>query len=618
MNSWQSLADEYNKYLYEKSCIFFLKKWVADFAQPGTIIHSNLRAAQWCLIKSESGTLETYAGSHHAHLRLGYDLGGGEDLLLDTHDLVFCSLSTTSDYLLLPRLDASLWQKVFEVTSAIITAHINGDALPEAPPTLPQLKQSGIADVTLWVDGNVRGSIVVQKPTLQEAILVAAEESVRDGRFAPIQQTELVRTTIEIILISDFFLPLRHDALQKTAYIDHTSAYRVTDSKKTGWYLPTVPRTHYYEDRATFLNSLAYKKAGISLSQRKPLFFQHPTVSAKSPLLTIGQPRWCQAVIQQPIPHNTSKTPHGNDVAVACLIQWISNNQRPEGYWPLYTSPYEHDAPHMDWVRNAALVWALAELGAATNDTTLLASAAKADLFLGKHLPHIRLANDQKVLSYIYLTRAAVARKDTKSIRSKLAEITERIDVANSNIFISSHLCSLLQSLKEFEYAGFFPTKEELVAALIGDWKKASTHPTTCSLATYAELIPVFHNEKSMNPSRAATDTYNEICDFVLSYQKTGGAFPNTPTDRFVYTRGTSKLAEALAVDESHRTQVEQAIQWVWSMQVLEEDLYAIPISKQHAMRGGIRHDYANHTAWIDSAAHTLIAIARQHRWINS
>lgn len=79
-----------------------------------------------------------------------------------------------------------------------------GAPLPPAP-DLPWLREPGATFVTLTQHGNLRGcigSLAAHRPLLEDVRSNAVAAAFRDPRFEPMQEAELVRTNVEVSLLS--------------------------------------------------------------------------------------------------------------------------------------------------------------------------------------------------------------------------------------------------------------------------------------------------------------------------------------------------------------------------------------------------------------------------------
>ncbi len=102
----------------------------------------------------------------------------------------------------------------------------------------------------------------------------------------------------------------------------------------------------------------------------------------------------------------------------------------------------------------------------------------------------------------------------------------------------------------------------------------------------------------------------HELSRWFIEQQFRDGSFPAYLGSSFSHTRGTGKIFEALAL-LADKGPALRAGGWLAQMQYNEQNLFFVPPHFRQKLVGGLRHDYANPQAWIDSAAHFLIGTAR-------
>ena len=123
------------------------------------------------------------------------------------------------------------------------------------------------------------------------------------------------------------------------------------------------------------------------------------------------------------------------------------------------------------------------------------------------------------------------------------------------------------------------------------------------SLAEWAELAAAFPTD---------SNTSREVRDWLRSWQLPSGAFPETTTSDFVYSRGTGKVFEVLALRPAESPgALDRALAWLLSMQYRPNSAFFVPYEHWGRVLGGLRHDYYGPDAWIDAAGHFLLGLAR-------
>ena len=123
-------------------------------------------------------------------------------------------------------------------------------------------------DVALWVNGSLRGSIIVQQKLLGEGIAEAATLAARDNRFKPLEYHELPETRIEITLFSDLKAPLAANDYAK-GDIYPEKGYVLEYKKHKWWFFPEVFNCTSFQNLEDFLGRLRYNKAHLSSGNQK-------------------------------------------------------------------------------------------------------------------------------------------------------------------------------------------------------------------------------------------------------------------------------------------------------------------------------------------------------------
>ena len=132
--------------------------------------------------------------------------------------------------------------------------------------TLPsQFYLKGNVDVALWVNGSLRGSIIVQQKLFGEGIAEAATLATRGNRFKPLEYRELPETRIEITLFSDLKAPLSANDYAK-GDIYPEKGYVLEYKKHREWFFPEVFNCTSFRNLDDFLARLAYKKTHLRSS----------------------------------------------------------------------------------------------------------------------------------------------------------------------------------------------------------------------------------------------------------------------------------------------------------------------------------------------------------------
>ena len=186
-------------------------------------------------------------------------------------------------------------------------------------------------------------------------------------------------------------------------------------------------------------------------------------------------------------------------------------------------------------------------------------------------------------------------------------KILGRINTASFRPILFAQTVSFLNIVVDNKKYSYNIQKElhKITTNLKENFKKARKDKNTnLSLAEWAEMTYSFMKS---DPQFSETVAY-----WLARQQLQSGAFPSSTYSNFVYTRGTSKIFEVLALYPSlFQKELTKAFQWLFLMQYTKENTFFVAPEVRHKIIGGVRHDHFNQEAWIDSAGHLLLGGAR-------
>lgn len=437
-----------------------------------------------------------------------------------------------------------------------------------------------VLDVTVWIDGMLRGSRVVHGRPLTEALAAASKDVVRDTRFKPVSADELHRTHFELIIVPDIWLPVTALDLED-AEIPKAIASRIDhNGTPKAWFMPNVGNQHDYSKPNIYFSALAQK--GKLSRTNKTFFYFAPTFSyVLSPNGTAG------IVLSGLIPKETPKISPKEQSSQ--LAEHITRHIDSDGYSPIIQRISSPVYPALDVTRLAFMSVALAEYIHFSNDQKSQDAQARLYGFLKNCI------GDQDILpqcyllqSEHYLSQQATAKYMQNVIKYSVSCQTE------SAVFIS------IQVMKTRVLYGEDTDQETRsdVETIYTHWQK---HKEVISPVIFADLLLILSLLKM-------TDRVLEMVAFLGSKQLPDGTFTYKPV---AYTRGIGKIAEACAgIPEAHEI-CSRAISWLERMQYTEETMYHIPLLLQEGSKSGLRHDYWNRDVWLDGSAHALVAFTR-------
>lgn len=486
--------------------------------------------------------------------------------------------------------------------------------------------QKADVDVILWVDGEMRGSRIVEGKTFLEATCMATILSGEDARFKPLTESDLANTQIEIVVLSDLRIPLSLTEITKNEiYAD--KGYCVEANDKKGWYLPAVFNCANFQDLNHFLTSLVYEKIGdLSCSINNKFFYLFEVFDFiedcnVSNIKNNSVSTLFASVTQKK--QNTEKiSPRINIESVHIRIEtslgYLTRLQNPDGYIPSVMTPFTVQKNTMDWVRSSYAVWAWS-LCLATFDVNLKGnlSGNKEQLilsykYLTKYLyTHLTMKNDIRCLSLIYYYKAAVILFDEEEIRRSHKIIMSLIQHLKYDpllyIQIGIHIFEHPDASNED-----FKNAISITFKVLADFTERSKK-NSIDLASFADLYNLLELAYKNSKEEELRLRGNQIFEWYKSLQNNNGSFPVRPLSYLSYTRGVSKIAEAFSKErvDINDDVFKSAIAWIESMQYSETENYFVSKSLSANVVGGFRHGYHDANIWNDTTSHYLIALCR-------
>jgi hypothetical protein len=202
----------------------------------------------------------------------------------------------------------------------------------------------------------------------------------------------------------------------------------------------------------------------------------------------------------------------------------------------------------------------------------------------------------------IYRGKAAAWLGDDVALEAAARSILEQLDGPDPGPLVLANAASLLDRASA-RHPPAARRCESLRSELEARFSGATASEKAVSLAEWAELGAAFP---------ADSKTSREVRDWLRSWQLPSGAFPETTASDFVYSRGTGKVFEVLALRpaEAQRS-LDRALGWLLSMQYRPDSAFFVPHEHWPRVLGGLRHDPYGPDAWIDAAGHLLLGLAR-------
>lgn len=459
-------------------------------------------------------------------------------------------------------------------------------------------------DVAIWVNSQLRGSIIIENKPLEAAIIQACQKSLRDVRMKPLEVRELEQAKIEITIMSDLRLPLSSEDKEQT-YIDGSRGYHVSDGEKKAWYIPTVFNCIKLKKTQTFIKSLIEDKAKIfNYEESMPVqtYIVEGFIEKPNDFLRLeGSVAYCD--VSNNFDINCLKK-SGNHAA-----DWLLQLQDTDGYIPLFVDPLSRSYGRMDWPRLACTVHALAAYGRAVQEKKYQEAAKKSFMYLMKYIFDVPVSSDTRIATLVYLGQASIIFDEKNFYCKIIGHIGENWDKVSYRPIVCATIASLFATDALWGKGVHTETAVSLAEKIFKDFRQVMGK---VQLALYPELACTMRILHEVTSQPQYINRAEEIEEWLVSQQLRNGAFPASSGSTFYYTRGTGKVFEILANSpEQYKPVLHMVSRWLMRMQYTEENLYFADESFKKNSIGGLRHDLANTEAWIDSAAHYLLGISR-------
>ncbi len=485
-------------------------------------------------------------------------------------------------------------------------------------------------DVALWVNGYVRGSRIIEHLLLHEGISRGVVAASRDPRFKPIDYSELGDARIEIAILSPLRVPLDASELEEKEIFNPEKGYLLEMDGRRGWLLPAVFNTKHFSTFQHFLEYLAEEKAGLNYAatKKQARIFQFEVDN-----FIESERNYTPIDLNGPIAKPTRITFYGHGISPEiAAMNWLLAMQEPDGNLLLALSPLTSLTIQFDLVRSAFTMYAMAEYVFKRKElaTKYLHSIENHFVYLKKRIEDTFLPKQSLV--YCYAAQEALslwritANDSYLSDAMRWTDILLSKDIADKDPITIQQIATLFlrflpynNNIRQNAFRAAEMARQQFISA--------SKLVSPVQLALFAELVNVFAIIGSAEENEEHAKFALEVADWLISYYrsrsyKNGGPFPATTCGGVSYTRGVGKIAEVLPLASNlaikfgkanapYQEALHDALHWLKEMQYNDANTYFVSPAVRPRLIGGIRHDFVNPEAWIDSVGHFLLALSR-------
>jgi hypothetical protein len=462
-----------------------------------------------------------------------------------------------------------------------------------------RLAQRSIVAVALWTRGRLRGSVISSPGPALRTVGQAAISACQDARFPRLSTTDLTETVFQVGFLHAPRIPLSRREIETcNAYPD--KALFVSDGTRSGVYMPEA--FNVFPRRMARLQavaeSVARDKAGLASLGPSALVEVNEVTEViesadRSRALRLDGPVACW--------EGAAAREHARTAGQAAC-EWLAAIQADEGSLPLFVRPSTGKGENTDVVRCAMTAEALAAFGVASALESAVDSARRVLAWLDGSRQEWLQNRAVALPTAIYRGKAAAWLGDDTTVQATAKSVLELLQGPDPGPLVLAHAASFLDGVS----AGHAPAArqcESLRRELAERFARATAGEDPVSLAEWAELAAAFPEDSKIA---------REVRDWLRGWQLPSGAFPETTTSDFVYSRGTGKVFEVLALRPAESPgALDRALAWLLSMQYRPDSAFFVPHEHWDRVLGGLRHDYYGPDAWIDAAGHFLLGLAR-------
>ncbi len=453
--------------------------------------------------------------------------------------------------------------------------------------SFPHLRDVAGAAISIWVDGELRGSAVNEGSHFITGISSALNSALRDRRFKFVSVQELERADIEISRIGRLSLPktLSHR-------ISHQKGYKfLSRSGEMGWYLPGVFNVREFSSQKVFFETLALQKANVRLSQGKVRQYivdgWLSSLRALTPLRGGGER----------VDPTSLDSLEAVETVARSLVEWLSENVYEDGSFSQSLHPNTGRGRGSDLGRTAFVLLALTEYQAVFPNPEVVVLMEKIEMFLRSALQD-KETKRVNPMAGVYLARALFS-KDRTFARELTIEALRSFGEHPDDLILGAHTVFLVEAFPDLVLYEKHPAQK------LYEHNREKDGLKRRNPAMLAEIVPAlkrFYPEVSQN-----------ILSTLRERQHEDGSFPGDTENSLPYTRGTAKVFEVLAQEEDlWEAHARPALAWILSLQIRDTTAHWIVPELRRKSLGGIREDAFSQLLWIDGAAHVIMGCARR------
>ena len=473
------------------------------------------------------------------------------------------------------------------------------EAYVEKLQNIKRLSVQGSVGVSLFVDGILRGSMIIARQQLPQGLVEAILRALRDERFVPISSKEIDNTIIQVSFFSELFLPPLFSERRRNIPLPR-KGYSLTRGVSRGYYLPTIfclgvfPTLSFITERLITekLNAVYNPSNERDLSvfevcqfyesmDRKSTIASHGTAHAtgESTLVTLSASQGLQKAQQ---------------AGYQFLTGFVEKDTVPPSLFNPLTGTFSYHK-----VRVMFTVFSLVIYGKKHEHTDVLGYARRIyERSVAEHEEESIVDTTEKGFFLAYRGRLAQA----------LYGVSESAPYVP---LLASYTPSMVKEpllLSTFAY--FFLERGDVATArtygekLVKLFREKQEGGREIPLADFVDVVYFV-----VLFSLGGESGIRGILHFFLKYQNRNGSFWSTTKNNLGYGRGTAKIIEVLLryrhyqdVDEA----LTRALLYISSLTIDKESFF-LDNAKKELYRGGTMESETSSLIYSDIVGHLLV-----------
>ncbi len=464
---------------------------------------------------------------------------------------------------------------------------------------IKRLSVRGSAGVSLFVDGILRGSMIIAHQQLSHGLVEAVLRALRDERFVRISREEIDHTTIQVSFFSELFLPPLFSERRRNLPLPR-KGYSLMRGVSRGYYLPTIFCLGVFPTLSFITERLVTEKLQdkYSPSDEKDLsVFEvcqfYEAKDRKSTVTSYGTAHVTRESALA-ICNASQGLQKAQEAGYQFLTGFVEKDVVPPSLFNPLTNTFSYHK-----IRVMFTVFALVIYGKKHGHTDVLGYARRIyERSVAEHEEESIVDTVEKGFFLAYRGRLAQALYGVSGSAPYvplLASYTP--SMVKEPLLISTLACFFLER-------GDVATARTYGEKLVKLFRKKQDAKQEIPLADFVDVV-YFVDCFSLGGESGIRGTLH----FFLKYQNRNGSFWSTTKNNLGYGRGTAKIIEVL-FRYRHYQDVEEALTrallYISSLTIDKESFF-LDNAKKQLYRGGSMESEASSLLYSDTVGHLLL-----------